>query len=289
MSGNNIFVKTCESLTMSDKKLSVIIVNYCTPDLTRVCVQSILKWNIADEIVVVDNASPDASYEGLRAELALSSVEVISSGANGGCSFGVNYAERKVSGQYLLILNPDTRFVDDSIKMAIDFMDKNPDVGLVGLELIYPDGRRQFSSRRFYNVLDIIARRTPVGRYWPLKSRTDTHLMISSWDAGVPFEADWVMGTGFIMRHDLFKRIGGMDDSYFLYMEDVDLCARVWLAGSRVMCVPDARLVHDHQRASASGLFSRAARIHLKSFFTFARKYRVPLLSTPSVKTILRS
>jgi GT2 family glycosyltransferase len=273
---------------MNNKKLSVIIVNYCTPELTKVCVQSILKWNISDEIVVVDNASPDGSYSRLQTELELRSVKIISSGTNRGCSFGVNYGEKKVSGQYLLILNPDTRFIDDSVQIAIDFMDKNPDVGLVGLELIYPDGRRQFSSRRFYNVLDIIARRTPFGRYWPLKNRTAKHLMISSWDAGVPFETDWVMGTGFIVRRDLFKHIGSMDDSYFLYMEDVDLCARVWLAGSRVMCVPNARLVHDHQRASASGFFSKASRIHLKSFFTFARKYRVPLVSTPSVKTILR-
>jgi GT2 family glycosyltransferase len=272
----------------AQKKLSAVIVNYRTPDLTKTCVQSILKWRIVDEdqIVVVDNDSPDNSFDRLRAELE--GAKVIPSGINRGCSFGINFGAKEVSGQYLLILNPDTRFVDDSVKSAIEFMDKNPDVGLVGLELIYPDGRRQFSSRRFYSVLDIIARRSPLGRYWPLKGRIEKHLMISSWDSGLPFEADWIMGTGFIIRHDLFQRIGGMDDSYFLYMEDVDLCARVWLAGFRVMCIPNARLVHDHQRASASGLFSKASRIHLRSFLTFVRRYSVPLLNPPSVKTLLR-
>jgi GT2 family glycosyltransferase len=274
---------------MANKKLSIIIVNYRTPDLTKTCVQSILKWNIADEdqVIVVDNASPDNSLERLQTELL--GVKVISSGYNGGASYGVNFGEKEASGEYLLILNPDTRFVDDSAKMAIEFMDKNPDVGLVGLGLIYPDGRRQFSTRRFYSVLDIIARRSLAGRYWPLKRRVDKHLMVPLWNSELPFEADWIMGTGFIIRHDLFQRIGGMDDSYFLYMEDVDLSARVWLAGSRVMCVPNARLVHDHQRASASGIFSKAGRIHLKSLFTFMRKYRVPLINPPSVKTILRA
>jgi GT2 family glycosyltransferase len=248
-----------------------------------------LRFNIAnvDDIIVVDNASLDNSFDILRAKLP--EIKVFSSAYNRGFSYGVNLGERKASGKYLLILNPDTRFVDSSIQKAVTFMDENPDVGLVGLELINPDGRRQFSSRRFYSLIDIIARRTNLGSHWPLKRRIEKHLMTSSWDAGVPFEADWIMGTGLFVRHELFNRIGGMDDTYFLYMEDVDLCVRVWLAGYRVMCVPNARLVHDHQRASASGIFSKASRIHLGSFFKFARKYRVPLFRPPNVSTILRT
>jgi GT2 family glycosyltransferase len=274
---------------MNGSALSVIIVNYNTPSLTITCVQSMLKFNVANEsdIVVVDNASPDNSFDLLCTKLP--EINVLSSGYNGGASYGINFGEKKTFGKYLLILNPDTRFVDNSIQKAVTFLDENPDVGLAGLELINPDGLRQFSSRRFYSLMDIIARRTPLGNHWPLKRRIKNHLMTSSWDAGVPFEADWIMGTGFIVRHELFNRIGGMDDTYFLYMEDVDLCARVWLAGYRVMCVPDARLVHDHQRASASGLFNKASRIHLESFFKFTRKYRVPLFRPPSVSTILRA
>jgi len=269
-------------------KLCSVIVNYRTSELTTTCVNSILNFHVIDkdQIIVVDNKSPDSSFETLRSKL--DGVKVISSDRNGGASYGVNFGDKEANGEYLIILNPDTRFIDDSIGIALDFMDQNPDVGLVGLELIYPDGRRQYSSRRFYSLLDIIARRTPLGKHWPLKNRIAKHLMVSSWDAGVPFEADWIMGTGILVRHDLFRRIGGMDDSYFLYMEDVDLSARVWLAGYRVMCVPGARLVHDHQRASASGIFSKAARIHLQSFLKFARKYRVPFMTPPTPKTILR-
>ncbi|MDR1064201.1 MAG: glycosyltransferase family 2 protein [Azoarcus sp.] len=270
-------------------KVSVVIVNYCTPELVKTCVQSLRDWQVAgdDQIIVVDNASPDGSFARLRAELC--GIKVLDTGHNGGASYGVNIGVKETLEQYLLILNPDTYFIDDTIKLALQVLDESPDIGLIGLDLIYPDGRRQFSARRFYSILDIICRRLPIGRYWPLKGRLDKHMMISSWEDGKPFDADWVMGTGFIVRRDLFQRIGGMDDSYFLYMEDVDLCARVWSSGARVVCVPNARLVHHHQRSSASGPFSWAGRTHLKSLFTFARKYRVPLLVPPDVNTIRRT
>jgi GT2 family glycosyltransferase len=270
-------------------KVSAIIVNYCTPDLAKTCVQSLREWKVAndDQIFVVDNASPDNSLSRLRAELC--DVRVLDAGYNGGASCGINIGAREATCEYLLILNPDTYFIDDSIKLAFDVFEKNPDVGLIGLDLIYPDGRRQFSARRFYSVIDILARRLPIGRYWPLKGKLDSHMMFSAWEGDTPFNADWVMGTGFIIRRDLFQRIGRMDESYFIYMEDVDLCARVWLSGSRVVCVPNARLVHHHQRSSASGIFSWAARTHIKSLLTFSRKYRIPFFVTPTMDTIRRT
>ncbi|MCL2589547.1 MAG: glycosyltransferase family 2 protein [Betaproteobacteria bacterium] len=270
------------------KKLSVVIVNYCTPDLVKTCVQSLRQWQIAkdDQIIVVDNASPDGSFTRLCKEL--DGIKILNSGRNGGLSYGINIGAKEASCEYLLILNPDTYFIDNSIGFAFEFFDKNPDVGLIGLDLIYPDGRRQLSARRFYSVIDIFARRLPIGRYWLFKRRLDKHMMLSDWEKGIPFNADWVMGTGFIIRRNLFQNIGGMNESYFIYMEDVDLCTRIWLSGSRVVCVPNARLVHHHQRSSASGIFSWAGRTHIKSLLTYSRKYRVPLLTSPTVDTIKR-
>jgi GT2 family glycosyltransferase len=273
----------------AQNKLSVIIVNYCTPDLTKKCVQSLREWKIAndDQICVVDNASPDNSLVSLRAEL--DNIKVLDSGRNGGACYGINTGAREATCEYIMVINPDTYFIDDSIKLAFKVFKEQPDVGLIGLDLIYPDGRRQYSGRRFYSVIDILARRLPIGRYWPLNKRVDRHLMLSDWERGASFNADWVMATGFIIRRNLFQHIGYMDESYFIYMEDVDLCARVWLSGSRVVCVPNARLVHHHQRRSASGIFSWAGRTHLRSLLTFSRKYRVPLLVPPTTGTIKRN
>jgi len=275
-------------MTVKDR-VSVVIVNYRTPDLTRTCVQSLRKWQVAedDQIIVVDNASPDDSLNRIRNELP--GIRLVDGGRNGGFSYGINVGFKYVTNEYLLVLNPDTYFVDDSLHHAVDLLDRQPDVGMIGLDLINPDGSRQFSARRFYTVLDILGRRLPIGRYWPFKGRVNNHMMTSAWDRAIPFEADWVMGTGFIIRKDFFERIGLMDESYFLYMEDVDLCARVWSAGSKVMCIPNARLVHDHQRSSASGPFSKAGRMHLKSLSTFAAKYRLPLFVPPSPHNLKKS
>jgi len=267
-------------------RISVVIVNYRTPDLTKTCVQSLRKWQVAedDQIIVVDNASPDDSLERIQRELP--GIRLVDGGRNGGFSYGINVGFKYVTNEYLLVLNPDTYFIDDSLQRAVSLLDQRPDVGMIGLDLINPDGSRQFSARRFYSVLDIIGRRLPIGKYWPIKARVNRHMMTSAWDQSEAFEADWVMGTGFVIRKDFFERIGLMDESYFLYMEDVDLCARVWSAGAKVMCIPNARLVHDHQRSSASGPLSRAGRMHLKSLSIFAQKYRLPLFSPPSPQSL---
>jgi N-acetylglucosaminyl-diphospho-decaprenol L-rhamnosyltransferase len=264
--------------------LNAIIVNYGTPRLVLECVTSILAQQVTEarHIIVVDNRSPDDSLVLLKASLP-EGVQIIDAGRNGGFSAGINAGAALATQPLLLVLNPDTRFEDHSHRRAIDLLDAEPDVGLVGLDLVYPDGEPQFSARRFYSALDIVARRTPLGRGPLLRARSERHLMKAAWQAGQPFDADWVMGTGFIVRRELFEAIGRMDEAYFLYMEDVDLCARVWAAGARVVCVPGARLVHDHQRSSSSGPLSWAGRMHLKSLVTYARKHGLPLLTPPRV------
>lgn len=280
---NNRDVEKCMS---AERRISPVIVNYRTPDLTLKCVESIVQMGVArrEDIIVVENASPDDSAVRLTRELIGS--QLICARQNGGFSAGINIGVAAARHEFVLVLNPDTYFIDKSIEQAIAEFDAKPDVGLVGLNLVYPDGRLQYSARRFYSVLDIVGRRLPLGRYWPLKKRVDRHMMLASWTSGAPFEADWVMGTGFIIRRVLFEEIGRMDEAFFLYMEDVDLCARVWGAGYKVLCVPAARLVHDHQRSSAAGAFSAAGRMHLSSLAMFRKKYRLPLFRTPGIERI---
>lgn len=270
-------------------RVNPVIVNYRTPDLVLKCVASILAHGVAaaEDIIVVENASPDDSAMRLRESLP-SGVQLVVADCNAGFSSGINIGLQYVSRQFVLVLNPDTYFVDTSIERALALLDEASDVGLVGLDLIYPDGERQYSARRFYSVLDIVGRRLPIGKYWPVRQRVDRHMMKSDWRSGEPFPAEWVMGTGFVIRRELFQRLDGMDEAYFLYMEDVDLCARVWEAGYKVMCVPGARLVHDHQRSSAQNPLGRTGRMHLKSLEIFRRKYRIPLLVPPGVTGLKR-
>jgi N-acetylglucosaminyl-diphospho-decaprenol L-rhamnosyltransferase len=268
---------------------SVIIVNYNTPALVRNCVQSVLDSSIAshEDIVVVDNASTDNSFAILKQTLP-PGIRLVRASMNRGFAAGVNFGMVGCVRDLVLVLNPDTYFVDPSLEKVVALLKSESDVGLVGLDLIYPDGERQFSARRFYSLLDILSRRLPLGKLESFKRRIDHHLMREAWKAGTPFEADWVVGTGFIVRRSLWADLGGMDEHFFLYMEDVDICARIWQAGYRVLCVPGARLTHEHQRASASGFLSKAGRRHMNSLWRFSRKYRVPLFTPPGVHGLLR-
>ncbi len=269
-------------------RLNAVIVNYRTPDLTLKCVASIVAHGVAApaDIVVVENASPDDSYARLSAEL--SGVRLLQAANNGGFGAGVNLGAALCEADYILVLNPDTYFEDGGLNKALAVLDSQPEVGLVGLDLVYPGGERQYSARRFYSLLDVLGRRLSLGRYWPVKARIDRHLMRTAWDSGAPFEAEWVMGTGFVVRRELFLKLQGMDEAYFLYMEDVDLCARVWQSGAKVVCVPGARLVHDHQRSSAAGPLSWAGRLHLQSLLRFRQKFHVPLVRQPGVAGLWR-
>lgn len=270
-------------------KVTALIVNYGTAPLVLKCVASILEKRVAtaENIIVVDNASPDDSAAVLSKQLP-QGVQFVASSTNGGFSAGINIGAKLVKTEHLLILNPDTYFTDDSFGQAITLLDSDPSVGLVGLNLVYPDGSRQYSARRFYSLMDIVGRRLPVDLFGLVARSVKDHLMTEAWAPGVPFDADWVMGTGFVIRTELFRSIGYMDEAFFLYMEDVDLCARVWKSGHRVVCLPAARLVHDHQRASHGSPFTRSARMHLQSLRIFMQRYRVPLVTKPGVPGIFK-
>lgn len=269
--------------------LGVVIVNYRTPDLVVKCVNSLLEHGISrpEHVVVVENCSGDHSFEYLGHSLP-SGVRLELAERNGGFGAGVNVGMAKLDTEFALVLNPDTYFLENSVSKVVDAMLADESIGLAGLDLIYPDGERQYSARRFYSVLDILVRRTSLRGSSLFKGRMRRHLMASELEAGRPFDVDWVMGTGFVIRRSVFESLKGMDESFFLYMEDVDLCARVWALGRRVVAFPEAVLVHDHQRASSAGALSWAGKQHLRSLRIFFAKHKVPFFNPPKSRVICR-
>ena len=267
------------SLTMSESQsaigcalpgASAVIVNYRTPELVAKCVRSLLAHGIVpmEAICVVDNGSNDGSVERIAAECP--GVQLIKT-ENHGFGHGVNMGVRATTGELVLVLNPDTAFVDQSIEKVAKLL-KDPAIGIAGLDLRNPDGTRQWSARRFYSVLDVIIRRSPLKRFGTFRRRNDRHLMTDGWK-GHAFDADWVIGTGFVVRRAAFNAVKGMDTRFFLYMEDVDLCLRVRRAGWRVVAAVGSVLIHDHQRASAGSPVSVTALTHLRSLAWFIRKH----------------
>ncbi|WP_071833806.1 glycosyltransferase family 2 protein [Pararhizobium antarcticum] len=274
---------------MADRqRLHVILVNFRTPSLTIRSVGSLRKRGIAgpENITVVENCSGDDSLAKMTA--AMPDVRIKVSPVNGGFGAGVNFGAEGIDADYLLVLNPDTYFDSDTVTPVLDQMDAMHDIGIAGLDLVNPDGSRQYGARRFYSLLDIAARRLK-GFGAVMARRVARHLMVEETEIGAPFDAEWVMGTGFIVRRDLYARLGGMEESYFLYMEDVDLCARTWMSGRRVVYFPGFPLVHDHQRQSAASPLSFAGRAHIRSLLLFARRFRLPLFKSPGVASVVDS
>ncbi|MCH8181281.1 MAG: glycosyltransferase family 2 protein [Proteobacteria bacterium] len=266
--------------------LGVVIVNYCTCDLTLRCVASMLQHGIAqaEHIVVVDNDSPDGSGARLQADLPPGVVTVLSA-RNGGFGAGVNIGMAALGTDLVLVLNPDTYFESNRMDVIRNMFNESQKLGVAGLKLVNPDGSLQYSARRFYSLPDILVRRTPLGKLAPMRQLEHSHLLTRKWrqPSQTPFfEADWVMGTGFVVRRSAFEQIGRMDEGYFLYFEEVDLCARMWIEGWQVVAVPEVALVHDHQRSSAAGILSPAGKTHLRSMARFFAKFGVPWLSRPS-------
>lgn len=272
---------TMTDTSQSPLSLGVVIVNYNTEELTIQCVKSLLAHGIAPagQICVVDNLSPDGSGERLKSSLP-AGVGLILSPCNGGFGAGVNIGVAALSTDLVLVLNPDTYFLCNRVSVIERLFAETPNLGIAGLKLINPDGSLQYSARRFYSLLDILARRTPLGTLGPMRRLVSTHLLKRNWQGG-PFQADWVIGTGFVVRRTAFDEVGRMDEGYFLYFEEVDLCARMWVKGWQVMAVPEVELVHEHQRHSQAGIWSNSGQTHLRSMVRFFTKFGVPWVRRP--------
>jgi GT2 family glycosyltransferase len=278
-----MFPQVVDDVSQPASTLGVVIVNYRTFDLTVQCVRSLLQHQITQpaDIVVVDNFSPEGSGERLKAALSEQGVRVVLSGRNGGFGAGVNIGVAASNTDLVLVLNPDTYFLSNTVDVIRRLFDQQPKLGVAGLKLINPDGSLQYSARRFYSLPDILARRTSLGKLAPMRRLVRTHLLKRNWREG-PFEADWVMGTGFVVRRAAFEQVGCMDEGYFLYFEEVDLCARMWVGGWKVMAVPQVELVHEHQRHSQAGIWSTSGKTHLRSMLRFFVKFGVPWVWRPN-------
>jgi len=260
-------------------KLSVIIVNYNSAALTKACIESILSHPQPSsiEIIVVDNGSQDSGASFLRADFP--DVTFIINKENRGLAAAVNQAVRTAAGDYFLLLNPDIVVLDDAISQLVAFMDANQKVGVSGGKLLSPNGQLQYSCFRFYKPLTVIFRRTWLGKTrWG--QRENARFLMQDFDHAQVRDVDWLMGSCLMLRADAVKEVGGMDERFFLYFEDVDWCRRFWKAGWRVTWVPQARFSHFHQRSSRKhalfGLLSNwAAREHIRSAVKYFSKYGI--------------
>jgi GT2 family glycosyltransferase len=253
--------------------LSIVIVNFQARSLLEKCIISVLasgiRWPF--EMFVVDNDSKDGSEE-LIAE-RFPEVRLIKNHKNVGFARAANSAFIHCKGRYLLVLNPDIEVSIGAINSLLDYMESRPKVALASPKLLNSDGTLQYSCRTYYSFYIAMMRRTILGKLFPNHRIIRDHLMMD-WDHADTREVDWVLGGAMMLRRQAFSDQQVMDERFFLYFEDVDLCLRLRKAGWKVMYYPDAVMVHHHQRASAMGIWNHAKFEHIKSWVKFLWKHR---------------
>lgn len=233
------------------KSLAVVIVNYRTADLTCGCLDS-LQPEIADlpggEVCVVDNDSGDGSADALARFIDERSfggwVRLMRSPRNGGFAAGNNLALRELLAEgrqrVFLLLNPDTCVRPGALRALLDRLDSSPSAGVVGSRLENPDGSPQCAAFRFPSPMSQLDLGADLGLIRRLLGRW----AILSPESDVAQRCDWVSGASLLIRREVLEAIGLMDEGYFLYFEETDLCFRAARAGFTCYSEPRSRVVH---------------------------------------------
>lgn len=244
---------------------SAVVVNHDAGDLLAACVRS-LRDDGADEIVVVDNASSDGSLDRLESEGL--DVTIVRAGDNRGYAAGANLGLERVGGEIAAVLNPDT-VVRPGTGAAVVARFADAEVAAVGPRLLNEDGTTYPSARIVPSALDA-AGHGLLGLLWPGNAFTRRYRQLDL-DPGVARDVDWVSGAAVWLRRSALAEVGGWDEGYFMYVEDVDLCWRLRRAGWRVVYEPAGVVVHV-QGASTARRPYRMVAAHHRSLLRFAAK-----------------
>lgn len=201
-------------------KLSIIIVNYNVTDYLRACLLSIERYiqNIAYEVVVVDNCSTDTSWQDLKAEFP--KVKFIALSKNLGFSGGNNRAISHAQGEYILLLNPDTEFQSFGFEKLISFAESKSDFGSLGVRMYDYTGSFLPESKR--SVPDMINSFKKL--FLPYRNKKVKDYYRNDLEETAIAEVEIMTGAFLLMKKQVYLQIGGLDERYFMYGEDIDLC-----------------------------------------------------------------
>jgi GT2 family glycosyltransferase len=259
--------------------VSIIVVNYKNPALLRLSLKSIKRSIGSDfdyEIVVVDVVSSVETRNVVREEFE--NIKLLKYVTNIGYTKAVNAGLSAADGDFIIIFNPDIIPLDGSIEKLTEYLKLNPQIGLVGPQLLNFDGSRQDSCFGFYTPLTVLSRRSFIGNLPNLKKIINKYLLRDK-DLTKPLAVDWLMGSAYMTSKQALKRVGPLDEKFFMYMSDVDWARRFWENGYSVVYCPLAKMYHYHQRASKGRwafldiLVNRFARWHIKDAIKYFRKY----------------
>ncbi len=240
--------------------LSIIIVNYNTRQLLDDCLASLEAAAISPqtaEIIIVDNASSDGSQAMVRERYP--SAILIENGENVGFSAANNIGAKKADGRYLLFLNSDTRVDERAIIEPLEYLQTHPQTGAITVYLEYPNGERDPDNHRgFPTPWNAVCHFSGLSSLFPHHPRFTGYFQ-STLNLSETHAVDVIAGSFMMMPHHLFDSLGGWDEAYFFYGEDIDFCYRIRQAEYAIIYYPHVRVVH--YKGASSGLRKESAAI----------------------------
>lgn len=253
--------------------LSIVIVNWNVADYLQRCLSSIFScsYDLSVEVIVVDCASTDHSVNVLQ---NFPNVYPIVLSTNIGFSAASNIGISSAHGRYIMLLNPDTEVIDHVLEDLVWYLDHHPKVGIVGPRTLNSDGTIQPTKRRFPTFLTSIfslkknSPRTPgkapdfISDYYYANHGTETDVI----------EVDWVQGSAIVMRKELYDQIGGIDEQFWMYHEEIDLCRRAKNAGWKIVYVGTTSIIH-HQGKSSQQVIEQSLFHWKQSRIKYFRKH----------------
>lgn len=268
-------------------ELAVVIVNYETGDYLERCLASLRehRGDAVVDVLVIDNASSDGSHT--RAIAAHPWARLIENPTNVYLSPAWNQGSRETDAPYLLFLNPDTEWWKGTLSDFVRVARAHPRAGIVGPMVRDPDGRVFASGRSFPSVADAIGHAflSPFRR----DNRFTRRYELDGWDRSTERIVDWVSGCCMLMPRDAFDRMGGFDEGFPLYAEELDMATRLRADGWSVLFTPEAEVLHEIGVSTAGARW--ASLMHSRSVYRYYRIHRAPgwrRLSLPFARVALR-
>lgn len=255
--------------------LGIVILNYNTRDLLRDCLRSLeATRGVETEIIVVDNASHDDSVAMVRSEFP--NIRVIASETNGGYAYGNNLALREFLARpnpprALMLLNTDTVVPPDALKLLLEFLDAHPDAGIVGPKLTLRDGSLDLACRRSFPTPQVsFYRMLGLSKLFP-KSKRFGRYNLTYLDENETTQVDSVVGAAMMMRTRALQQAGLLDETFFMYGEDLDLALRIKQSGWNAYYYPRAQIRHYKRESSKQ---SKKAQIEFyRAMYIFYEKH----------------
>jgi N-acetylglucosaminyl-diphospho-decaprenol L-rhamnosyltransferase len=269
--------------------LSVVIVTWNGWEFLSECLDSLDRavrraGTLDLQVIVVDNGSEDGTRAGLAARFAWA--ECVALAENAGFAAGANAGLRRASGRHAVLLNNDTQVGPGALEACVAYLDAHPEVGVVGPQLLGPDGRRQNSVHDEPSLIGEIVPHWLLQTLWPRRHPSKRQAYRA------PVAVDAVLGACLVVRAEVLARVGLLPEEYFFFLEETDWCRAIRAAGWRVVHLPDVNVTHVLGATSKKRDPARTRIEYHRSLYRFFRKNRGPaalgvLLAVRLAKSVL--